>query len=204
MNIMHLSSEAYIQLAVGLGLFAFGWMLFRFGINAVGFCLGFTFGYSLYELLLKVLPSIAPDMAKQIPHDQIAIILAGCVTGIIGIFLARKVFTVSIFIGSLAGALYLLYASPHRVYVDKALSLAGVLTPLNHTFGNVWPAVIAILVALLFVYLEKQAIIIVTACIGSYILTAGINVPILFLPLCFIGYLLQTQSKKRFRKHSNH
>jgi branched-subunit amino acid transport protein len=179
-------------------------MLFRFGVNAVGFCVGFLFGYSSYQLLLNLLPQVAPDALRFFPQHPIAIVIAGVIVGIIGIFLARRIYIASIFIGVLSGSLYLMYVQPEqRDLLNKLLEMIGILEPLNNTLGDAWPALLALFVALAFVYLEKQAIIILTACIGSYIIADSLHIPILFLPLCFCGYLIQRKTKKSGRAASS-
>jgi hypothetical protein len=204
MNEIQFQPEFFVQLAFGLGLFAFGWMLFRFGVNAVGFCVGFLFGYSSYQLLLNLIPQVTPDALRFFPQHPIAIVIAGAIVGMIGIFLARRIYIASIFIGVLSGSLYLLYAQPEqRNLLNKLLEMIGILEPLNNTMGDAWPALLALLVALAFVYLEKQAIIILTACIGSYIIADSLHIPILFLPLCFCGYLVQRKTKNTGRAASS-
>ncbi|MBD3265646.1 hypothetical protein GF373_03165 [bacterium] len=202
MNLPPLTPEFYLQLASGLALFAFGWMLFRFGINAVGFAVGFLFGYSSYEMILRLVPKFAPDFTSFFPSDPIALLIVGAIVGIIGIFLAHRIYIATLFIGVLAGVLYLLYTTQHRDLLNQLFSLLGILEPLNNTLGNAWPALLAVLIALLFVYLEKQAIIILTACIGSFIIADSLNIPIIFLPLCFCGYLIQQKTKKTSPKRS--
>ncbi|MGC9326523.1 MAG: hypothetical protein ACP5I1_02710 [Candidatus Hinthialibacter sp.] len=204
---MEFTPDTYIRLALGLGLFAFGWTLFRFGLHAAGFILGYVFGTSSYELLvarlirLHEMNVIGEKWLEFIPQHTYATIFAGCVFGIAGILLAKKMYQVLIFLGGTAGALYILYTDENqKALLDQFLDWMGVLTPLNNTLGQAWPAVLAILIGLLFLLLQKRLIILLTACMGAYILSDAIQIPILFLPLCFIGYLLQTVKRPKKKK----
>jgi hypothetical protein len=198
---MTIQPDTYLLLSIGLGLFAFGFNLFRFGVKAVGFGLGFMFGYSLYDLILKWLPAIVPDAMKYLPQDKLAVILAGCIFGIIGVFLARKVFQATLFTALLGTVLYVLYGNEeYRGMIERLFELIGILDPINQTLGNAWPALLAIVVALLFIFLEKQALMVLTACVGSFLIAGTINVPITFLPLCFFGYLIQWYQGKKKKK----
>jgi len=192
---MNLGPEFFLRLALGLGLFAFGWTLFRFGMNAAGFGLGFIFGYSLYELLLKMIPQLNPDWLRFFPQHPAVAPVIGVVLGIGGIFLARRLFRVAIFLGIWAGSLYLLYATSQRQVVDHLFAQLHILEPLNHTLGYAWPTVLALLTAGLFLLFQKQIIIAITTCGGSFLITDTLNLPIFFLPLCFIGFLLQQKQK---------
>ncbi len=196
---MNYNPEFFIRLAVGLGLFAFGWTLFRFGINAVGFCLGALFGFSFFQLLTDLIPKLNPEWMKFIPQHPYAPHLFACVLGIVGIFLARRVYMAIAFLGVFSGIIYLLYDTQQREYVEQLFTWLNVLEPIENTLGNLWPAVLALIIAALFIYTQKHIIIALTACIGAYMIATTVNIPILFLPLCFVGILLQ-QSQKRTKK----
>ncbi len=197
---LNISPEIYLRLALGLGLLAFGWTLFRYGLRATGFALGYVFGSSVYELVVAWVGIINQEWLRFFPQHPYTAFFVGIVTGIIGVLLAKRMYVVLIFIGSLSGALYILYADDRqRALVEQLFSWIGILEPLNNTLGNAWPAVLALLISLLFIYFQKQLIVLLTTCLGAYILSDTMDIPILFLPLCFIGYLLQ-QTKKPKRK----
>ena len=197
---LNISPEIYLRLALGLGFLAFGWTLFRFGLRATGFGLGYVFGSSVYELVVTWVGIINPEWLRFFPDHPYTAFFVGIVTGIIGVLLAKRMYVVLIFIGSLSGALYILYADDQqRLLVEKLFSWIGILEPINNTLGNAWPAVLALLIALLFIYFQKQVIVLLTTCLGAYIISDTIDIPVLFLPLCFIGYLLQ-QTKRPRRK----
>ncbi len=191
--------EWFLRLALGLGLFAFGWILFRFGINAVGFGLGYLFGFSLYELLLELIPTVNSEWMKFLPQHPFAPHLFGVIFGIVGIFLARRVYIAIAFVGVFFGILYLLYGTDQRGFLDSLFATFGILEPLNNNLGNLWPAILALVIAAIVVISQRQIIILLTACIGSYIISTTMNIPVIFLPLCFVGILLQ-QSQKRTKK----
>ena len=206
---MQFTPEILIRMAIALGLFAFGWTLFRFGLHAAGFCLGYVFGTSVYELLvtwlikLNGLGVIDDKWLQYVPHHPYAALFAGCVFGIVGILMAKKMYQVMIFLGGTAGALFILYTDERqKALVDQLFSWLGILEPLNNTLGNAWPAVLALLIGLLFIYFQKRLIIVLTACTGAYMITDIINIPIVFLPLCFVGYLLQTVKRPSPKKES--
>lgn len=206
---MQLTPDTLIRLALGLGLFAFGWTLFRFGLNAAGFILGYVFGNSAYELLVTWLTRlhemgvIDEKWLSYLPQHPYAAFFAGCVFGVVGILLAKKMYQVMIFLGGLAGALYILYTDENqRALVEKLFTLIGVLQPIENALGNAWPAVLSLLIGLLFLLFQKQFIIVSTACMGAYIISDTIKIPIVFLPLCFIGYLLQTVKRPKRRKEA--
>ncbi len=185
----------YFQLALGVGLFGFGWMLFRFGVNAVGFVMGFLFGYSLYNLLQSLLPIFEIDPNQYMPDNPWIIILFSIVFAVIGIILAKRMYVALVFVGVLAGLLYVLYTDDKQMgYLRNFFEEVGVLQHLDRVLGNLWPAILAFIAAILVIYMEKQVIILVTACVGSYLIASAIA-PILFLPLCFIGYLLQHKQR---------
>lgn len=197
---MNLTPETLIQLAVGLALFAFGWTLFRFGIRAVGFGLGFMAGYSTYKLLLEWIPKISADSIKYFPQTEFAPILLGVVLGLVGMYVAKKMYMVTVFVGSFAGGLYLLYAQDqYREMIAGVLNRLGVLEAINSTIGPIWPALVALLIAGLFVVMQRQLMTLLTACVGSYIIVETVKIPVLFLPLCFIGFLLQ-QTQTRYKR----
>ncbi|RJP21613.1 MAG: hypothetical protein C4527_23250 [Candidatus Omnitrophota bacterium] len=196
---MNYEPEFFIRLAFGLALFAFGWTLFRFGVNAVGFCLGALFGFSFYQLIADLIPKLNPEWMKFLPQHPFAPHLFACVLGVIGIFLARRVFLAVAFLGVFSGVIYLLYGTEQRTFVETLFQWAGIMQPIENTLGNLWPAVLALIIAALFIYTQKQLIIALTACIGAYILSTTLDVPVFFLPLCFAGILIQQsqhQSKK--------
>ena len=198
MNLSAIQPVSCLQLALGLGLFAFGWLLFRYGTYTAGFCLGFICGYKLYEFLLRFLAAAAPDLSKMGTQSQASILLPACIFGITGIFLAHRFFRISIFAGSLAGVLYIFYATPQRIYVDKALEKAGLLSPLSDTFSTVWPVLMALFISWIFVSLGKYGIILLTSCLGSSLLSSGFHIPALFLPLCLAGCIVQSHTRKNF------
>jgi hypothetical protein len=205
-----MTPDTFLRLALGLGLFAFGWTLFRYGLNAGGFILGYVFGTSAYELLqtwaarLRDLGALDEKWLQYLPHHPYAAFFAGCVFGVVGILLAKKMYQVMIFLGGMAGALYVLYTDEsQRALMEKFLALIGVLTPLNNALGNAWPALLSLLIGLLFLLFQKQLVIVSTACMGAYIISDVIKIPIAFLPLCFIGYLLQTVKRPRRRKEKS-
>jgi len=192
-----MTPEFYLMLAIGLGLLAFGWVLVRFGIQAAAFGLGFLFGFNLYTALLDIVPRVDPQFVRFFPDNPYTPLFVGAVMGICALLLSKKIFQVLIFVGSLSGILYVLYFDEEqRALLNNFLRWAGVLEPLNRTVGNLWPAALAILLALLVLYLQKRILMIITACVGSYIISDTLKIPILFLPLCFIGILLQ-QTKRR-------
>ncbi|MBN2328169.1 MAG: hypothetical protein JXR73_13545 [Candidatus Omnitrophica bacterium] len=206
---MEFTPDTYIRLALGLGLFAFGWTLFRFGLHAAGFILGYVFGTSAYELLvawlirLHEMDVIGEKWLEFIPQHPYATFFAGCVFGIVGVLLAKKMYQVMIFLGATAGALFVLYTDENqKALLDRLLDWLGVLVPLNNTLGQAWPAVLALLIGLLFLLFQKKLIILLTACMGAYILSDAIQIPILFLPLCFIGFLLQTVKRPKQKKEA--
>lgn len=185
----------YFQLALGVALFGFGWMLFRFGVNAVGFVMGFLFGYSLYNLLQSLLPVFDMDPNQYMPDNPWVIILFSIVFAVVGIILAKRVYVALVFVGVLAGLLYILYTDETQMgYLRQFFSEVGVLPHLDRVLGNLWPAILALIIAVLVIYMEKQVIVLVTACAGSYLIAKS-TAPILFLPLCFIGYLLQHKQR---------
>lgn len=197
--------ENFIQLAIGLALFAFGWFIFRIGIKAVGFGLGFMAGYSSYNLLLEWLPKIFPDFMRYLPTHPLTAVFVGIVIGLVGMFLAKRMYMAVIFIGALAGGLYLFYATgpngvnEQRMMVENFMKMVGIYESIDRTLGDLWLAILALIIAGLFVAMQKQVIILATACVGSYIIVETIHVPILFLPLCFVGFLLQ-QSQSRYKR----
>lgn len=193
--------DTYFQLAAGIALFGFGWWIFRFGITAVGFGLGFVVGFSLYNLLHELAPVINPDFADMVPNNMVVIVIFSAVFGFFGTLLARRSYTIMVFISVFAGIMYILYSDPEQQkLVDSFFEQVGVLGYLEDTLGNAWYAILALLVAFLILYLEKQVVIVLSACVGSYLIASGINIPILFLPLCFIGYLIQQKQSGRLRK----
>lgn len=198
-----MTPEFFLMLAIGLGLLAFGWVLVRFGIQAAGFGLGFLFGFNLYTALLDLVPRVDPKFARFFPDNPYTALFVGAVMGICALLLSKKLFQVLIFVGSLSGILYVLYFDEQqRALLDRFLTWAGVLAPLNRTVGNLWPAAAAILLALLVLYLQKRILMIITACMGSYIIADTLRIPILFLPLCFIGILLQQAKRRPKRKEA--
>lgn len=185
----------YFELALGFALFGFGWMLFRWGVKAVGFVLGFIFGYSMYNLLQSLLPIFEIDPGQYMPDNPWVIVGFAAVWGVVGALLSKRVYTAMVFVGVLAGLLYILYTDAQQMgYLRGFLDEVGVLSHLDRVLGNVWPALLAFIIAILVIYFEKQVIILITACAGSYLI-ASATAPILFLPLCFIGYLLQQKQK---------
>ncbi|MBI1389138.1 MAG: hypothetical protein GC154_11890 [bacterium] len=185
----------YYQLSLGVALFAFGWVLFRFGMNAVGFLLGFLFGYSFYNLLQSILPVFEMDPAQYMPDNIYVIVLFSIVFGVIGVLLVKRMFRVMVFVGVLAGLMYVLYTDESQMALLRGFfAQVGLLEPLDKTLGNVWPAAFALLGALLFLYLEKHVVILLTACTGAYLI-ANALAPILFLPLCFIGFFIQQKQR---------
>lgn len=194
---MNPTPEFFLQFAFGLAFLAFGWTLFRFGVRAVGFMAGYTFGFSVYELIVELVMTLYPEGLKYFPQHPLAPVFAGAVTGVLGVFFAKKIYQVGIFTGVLAGSLYLLYSTDQGLLLKQGLAAIGVLEPLDSTLGNAWPAVLAVLTALLFLWLQKQMITLLTACIGAFILAETLNIPIIFLPLCFVGYLLQQTARKK-------
>lgn len=175
-----MTPEFFLMLAIGLGLLAFGWVLVRFGIQAAGFGLGFLFGFNLYTALLDIVPRVDPKFARLFPDNPYTALFVGAVMGICALLLSKKLFQVLIFVGSLSGILYLLYFDEQqRALLDRFLAWAGVLEPLNRTVGNLWPAAAAILLALLVLYLQKRILMIITACVGSYIISDTLRIPIL-------------------------
>ncbi|MDP8245047.1 MAG: hypothetical protein P9L94_13260 [Candidatus Hinthialibacter antarcticus] len=190
-----MNANDYFQLALGVGLFGFGWMLFRFGVNAVGFVMGFLFGYSLYNLLQSLLPIFDMDPNQYMPDNPWIIILFSIVFAVVGIILAKRMYVALVFVGVLAGLLYVLYTDQTQMgYLRGFFAEVGVLQHLDRVLGNLWPAVLSFIIAILVIYMEKQVIILVTACVGSYLIASSVA-PILFLPLCFIGYLLQHKQR---------
>jgi len=198
-----MTPEFFLMLAIGLGLLAFGWVLVRFGIHGAVFGLGFLFGFNLYTALLDIVPRVDPKFASLFPDNPYTALFVGAVMGICALLLSKKLFQVLIFVGSLSGILYLLYFDEQqRALLDRFLTWAGVLEPLNRTVGNLWPAAAAILLALLVLYLQKRILMIITACVGSYIISDTLRIPILFLPLCFVGILLQQAKRRPKRKET--
>lgn len=192
--------ETYFQLALGIALFAFGVKLFRFGISAAGFALGFLFGFSLYSLLQSLIPLFNPDFHRYFPDNLFVIAFFSGVFGFLGVMLAKRSYLAMVFIAVLAAGLYILYTDEgQRELVRSFFDQVGILQSLDNTLGEGWYALLALLVAVLFLYLENQVVIVGTACVGAYIIASTINIPILFLPLCFIGYLVQ-QKQKPLRK----
>lgn len=201
--IENFTPDVFIHLALGLGLFAFGWTLFRFGVYAIGFLLGFMMGSSLYQILLEWIPKIDPELIRFFPDHPYTFLVVGAVMGIIGMILAKRVFLVLIFVGVLMGCLYLFYVDENqRVLLFELFARLGILEPLNHVLGTLWPAIFAVLIALVFLYFQKHVIIILTSCLGSYML-ADVIAPILFLPLCFVGVLLQQTKRPRKKRVDN-
>ncbi len=204
---MQLTPDTFIRLALGLGLFAFGWALFRFGLHATGFILGYLFGTSAYELVvtwlvkLNEMKVVDDSVLQYIPQHPYATFFIGCVFGIVGIILAKKMYQVMIFIGGLAGALYVLYTDPNqRELLEKLFALIGILDPLNNALGNAWPALFSLLFGLLALAFQKRLITVLTACIGAYLISDTVNIPIIFLPLCFAGSLLQSIKRPKRKK----
>jgi len=194
----NITPEFCLRLAVGLGLFAFGWTLFRLGLNAVGFGLGFLFGFSFYQMLITLAPEINPDLIRYFPTHPLTPYIAGAVTGILGVILSKRLFAAAIFLAVFAGSLYILYADKdQRELVERLFAAIGILNALNRTLGEAWPAVLAVIIAVLFILAQKQIVIALTACAGGYLIADSFNVPIAFLPLSFIGFLLQQKQKKR-------
>ena len=199
---MEFTPEVFIQLAIGLALFAFGWSLFRFGIRAIGFGLGFMAGFSTYELLIEWVPKINPDFMRYLPQHELASVFLGSVLGLVGMFLAKKMYMAVIFIAVFLGCLYILYSpdSQQRGLIEDVMIGLNIYGNINNTLGNLWPAVLALIIAGIFLLLQKQVVILLTAAAGSYIIAETIRIPILFLPMIFIGYLIQQTQKKRGRK----
>lgn len=195
---MNFEPETLIRLALGLALFGFGWNFFKIGLNAIGFGVGFLFGSSVYEILLSIIPQIDPEWLRFFPTHSITPYIVGCVTGVLGVLLSKRLFMVLVFLATLTGLLYLLYADEQqRGLVESLFTQLGILESLNQTLGNAWPALLAFLISLLVLVVQKQVVIILTACAGSYLIADTINIPIIFLPLCFIGFLLQQKQKKK-------
>mgnify|MGYP006274420539 CR=1 FL=1 len=196
--------NTFFQLALGIGLFAFGNQIFRLGVNAAGFALGFLLGFSLYRLLIDLIPAFAPDMAEFVPDNVFIHLGVSAGFGVVGILLARRSYLAMVFISVLAGCLYILYTDEsQRELVRSFFEQVGILEPMENTLGEAWYAVLALLVAAAFLYFEKQIIIVITACAGSYVISDTINIPILFLPLCFLGYLVQQKQKPPKKKSSD-
>lgn len=202
-----MTPEILIRMAIALGFFAFGWTLFRFGLRAAGFCLGYVFGTSVYELLvtwlvkLNELHLVEDQWLQYLPQHPLAALVAGCVFGVVGIIMAQKMYQVLIFLGGTAGGLYVLYTDEsQRALVEKLFAWLGILQPIDNLLGNAWPAVLAILIGLLFLLFQKKLIVVLTACAGAYMISDIVKIPILFLPLCFIGYLLQTIKRPSSKK----
>lgn len=189
---MNEQATFFLQLAIGLGLFAFGWTLFRFGVKVTGFALGFFFGFTLYEFVAAIVPRIDPGFVRFLPQHPLTSTFVGIVMGIIGVLFSKKAYQVTLFLGALMGSLYILYTDPQqRELIEKLMASIGILEPIVNTVGNIWPAILSVLIALLFLYCQKQIIVILTACTGAYIIADTIDIPIFFVPLCFVGFLLQ-------------
>jgi hypothetical protein len=153
-----------------------------------------------YKLLMEWIPIINPDWLRFFPEHPGTSIIVGIVFGIISLLLAKKVYQILLFLAVLMGCLYLFYADPNqREYLYKLFEWLGILQPITNTVGELWPAILAILIALVFLYFQKHVVVTLTACIGSYMI-ADIIAPILFLPLCFIGILLQLTKTPRSPK----
>ncbi len=197
---IEINPQLFIRLAMGLGLLAFGWTLFRFGVNAVGFCVGYMFGSTAYPMVLQLVAQLEPDWLRFFPQHELAPYVAGAIFGVMGIFFARSVYRLTIFVGVLSGSLYLMYATPQRDYVNQIFEWFGVLEKLNETMGDAWPAALCLIVSALVLLSQKVIIIVLTSCMGAFVLAESINVPVLFLPLCIIGFFLQKTQKRTPKK----
>ncbi len=194
------TSQVFLQLGIGLSFLAFGWILVYLGVRMTGVASGFLFGFGIYQLIVEVIKVVEPQGLQYVPDKPEVAIVVGVFTGAIGWFVAQKIYQIAIFLGSLAAALYLLYKSEQRILIENFFEWLGILQPLYSTLGNAWPAIFAILIALLFVYLQRQMIILVTSCIGALVISKAVNIPMSFLPLCFVGYILQQKTKTQQKK----
>lgn len=196
---MTFTSQDYLLLAIGLSLLGFGWVLVRFGVRMTGVASGFMFGFGLYQLVVEVVKAVDPQGLQYVPDNPAIALMVGAFCGAVGWFVAKRIYQIAIFLGSLSAGLYIMYKTGQRGLVEDLFEWMGILEPLYRTLGNAWPAIFAILIALLFLYLQRQMMILVTSCIGALIISNTLNIPEIFLPLCFIGYILQQKTKTRPR-----
>lgn len=197
---MTFTSQDYLLLAIGLSFLGFGWVLVRFGVRMTGVASGFMFGFGVYQLIVEIVKAVEPQGLQYVPDNPYVAIMVGAFCGAIGFFIAKQVYQIAIFLGSLSAGLYIMYKTDQRVLVEQLFEKIGILESLYGTLGNAWPAIFAVLIALLFVYMQRQMMIILTACVGALLISNTLEIPIVFLPLCFIGYILQQKTKARPKK----
>jgi predicted membrane protein len=196
---MTFTSQDYLLLAIGLSFLGFGWVLVRFGVRMTGMASGFMFGFGVYQLVVVIVEAVEPQGLQYVPDNLAIALMVGAFCGVIGLFVAQKIYQIAIFLGSLSAGLFIMYKTNQRELVEQLFTVMGILEPLYRTLGNAWPAILAVLIALLFVYMQRQMMILLTACIGALLISNTVEIPILFLPLCFIGYILQQKTKSRPR-----
>lgn len=196
---MTFTSQDYLLLAIGLSFLGFGWVLVRLGVRMTGVASGFMFGFGVYQLIVVIIREVDPQGLNYVPDNAAVALMAGAFCGAIGWFVAKKIYQIAIFVGSLSAGLYIMYKTGQRELIELLFDKIGILVPLYGTLGNAWPAILAVLIALLFVYLQRQMMILVTACVGALLISNTVDIPIIFLPLCFIGYILQQKTKSRPR-----
>ena len=101
--------ETLFRVAAGGVLLVLGWQLYRFGIKAIGFYLGFISGAAVWELVLAL-----TEGKVDLPQGDAANLAAGVVLGIIG---AMKMFTAA-YVSTRGGPGYATHFFSLHIYVN--------------------------------------------------------------------------------------
>ena len=190
--------ETIPRIIVGCVLLVLGWHLYRFGIHAAGFYFGFMIGAAVWGLVLAL-----AEGKVDLPSGDMADLAAGIVMGFIGAYLSFRLYKTLLWSAVIGGCLYLGYATPHFEAIYKLLEMAGFLSTLENSLGNLLPGLIALVLACIAILMHRHIIIIATAGTGAHLIASATPYPILFFPLFLIGIAIQVFTRRGKKSSSS-
>lgn len=179
---------------LGVVLLATGWIALPLALRIIGLVAGSALGLLLIDLSILIFPGFRPNIW--------AYVASAVVLGLIGIFMAMKLFRLLLFLSGFVAALVL------KIRLDEIYDLSGQITggywgdfPLTGWFT----LVVALVGGLLLSLLHRYLIIVLTAMAGAALVAGGTTFEEKWFTVAAVGSAFQALcvsafSRKRKRK----
>jgi hypothetical protein len=179
---------------LGIVLLATGWIALPFALRAIGLVAGATLGVLLVDLSVLVFPEFRPPLWAYLG--------AAVLLGLIGLFMAMKLFRLLLFLSGFVAALVL------KIRLDDIYDFSGQIT--GGFWGDfpltVWfTLAVALVGGLLLSLLQRYLIVVLTAMAGAALVVRGTTLDEKWFTIAAVGSAFQVLcvssfSRRRKRK----
>jgi hypothetical protein len=174
----------WITLIGGILLTFGGWTIYRFGIHAIGFLIGFAIGGGISLFLFILLVQQKPELEVYLPWVVLAF---GLLVGLLNMRIFFKLYYLIVFI---AGVIY--GAAIKTTFLDQWPPAVQLFQNIGVLGQSPWVELLAgLLLGLIAVLLHRHLVILLTVLLGSGLIVVATELNWLFPLLLFLGLFSQ-------------